>query len=390
MIGVGNAGITVLDLMALEDPGVKGLFVINNDADSLGSSIIPDRILVPEGDPRKGFQAIDEEFGRVIKGAPAVLLCGGLGGETGSFLLPALAVRAKAEAITTLACVGLPFSFEGRHRREHAASSLKKLYEHCDAVAVIDNEALSGGSPSTTAVGEAFKVADRTLLASLLALQGMLGTSGPVKITRSDISGVLGMPGSQTHFGFGRAKGSNRLHEALERTLKSPLLVLPGKGSALVGTPTVLLFVRGPKDLSFAEVKMAVAEIERIAGENCHVKVGVQAEESTTFPLELFIIASSKGGTANAAELPIDPPLSLSDGAQHGKNGGKEVQVADTTKQVKPPKKTAAKQTQGTLNLDPYQRGRFDRSEPTIMAGEDLDVPTFLRKGIKITPPRKQ
>jgi len=47
----------------------------------------------------------------------------------------------------------------------------------------------------------------------------------------------------------------------------------------------------------------------------------------------------------------------------------------------------ATKQTQGTLDLDTVQRGRFDKSEPTIVAGEDLDVPTFLRKGIKLNPP---
>jgi cell division protein FtsZ len=46
-----------------------------------------------------------------------------------------------------------------------------------------------------------------------------------------------------------------------------------------------------------------------------------------------------------------------------------------------------SKQTQGTLDLDTVQRGRFDKSEPTIVAGEDLDVPTFLRKGIKLNPP---
>jgi cell division protein FtsZ len=50
---------------------------------------------------------------------------------------------------------------------------------------------------------------------------------------------------------------------------------------------------------------------------------------------------------------------------------------------------SASKQTQGTLDLDTYQRGRFDKSEPTIVAGEDLDVPTFLRKGIKLSPPRR-
>jgi cell division protein FtsZ len=33
--------------------------------------------------------------------------------------------------------------------------------------------------------------------------------------------------------------------------------------------------------------------------------------------------------------------------------------------------------------LEPIARGRFEKSEPTIVEGEDLDVPTFLRQKIK-------
>jgi cell division protein FtsZ len=29
-------------------------------------------------------------------------------------------------------------------------------------------------------------------------------------------------------------------------------------------------------------------------------------------------------------------------------------------------------------------RGRFDKSEPTIIDGEDLDVPTFMRKNLRM------
>jgi cell division protein FtsZ len=38
---------------------------------------------------------------------------------------------------------------------------------------------------------------------------------------------------------------------------------------------------------------------------------------------------------------------------------------------------------QDFLPLEPIARGRFERSEPTIVEGEDLDVPTFLRLKIK-------
>ena len=46
--------------------------------------------------------------------------------------------------------------------------------------------------------------------------------------------------------------------------------------------------------------------------------------------------------------------------------------------------KPAAPAKQEVLQFEPVTRGRFEKSEPTIIEGEDLDVPTYLRKNIKI------
>ena len=37
-------------------------------------------------------------------------------------------------------------------------------------------------------------------------------------------------------------------------------------------------------------------------------------------------------------------------------------------------------QQQQMLQLEPLSKGRFAKTEPTIVDGEDMDVPTFLRK----------
>jgi len=39
---------------------------------------------------------------------------------------------------------------------------------------------------------------------------------------------------------------------------------------------------------------------------------------------------------------------------------------------------------QEVLRFEPVTRGRFEKSEPTIIDGQDLDVPTFLRRNIRI------
>jgi hypothetical protein len=37
------------------------------------------------------------------------------------------------------------------------------------------------------------------------------------------------------------------------------------------------------------------------------------------------------------------------------------------------------------LPLQTASRGRFDKTEPTLHNGQDLDVPTFIRKGIALS-----
>jgi cell division protein FtsZ len=58
---------------------------------------------------------------------------------------------------------------------------------------------------------------------------------------------------------------------------------------------------------------------------------------------------------------------------------------APVEKEIKPPKakdKVYAKQEM--MQFEPVTRGRFEKSEPTIVEGQDLDIPTFLRKNIKV------
>ena len=53
----------------------------------------------------------------------------------------------------------------------------------------------------------------------------------------------------------------------------------------------------------------------------------------------------------------------------------------------KAPKPAAEKPVmarQEVLQFEPVTRGRFEKSEPTIVEGQDLDVPTYLRKNVRV------
>jgi cell division protein FtsZ len=56
--------------------------------------------------------------------------------------------------------------------------------------------------------------------------------------------------------------------------------------------------------------------------------------------------------------------------------------VREAAQPAAKPKRAEPKQEQ--MQFEPVTRGRFEKSEPTIVDGQDLDVPTFLRRNVKV------
>ena len=53
-------------------------------------------------------------------------------------------------------------------------------------------------------------------------------------------------------------------------------------------------------------------------------------------------------------------------------------------KESKPAEEKKVHAKQEVLQFEPITRGRFEKSEPTIVEGQDLDIPTFLRKNVRV------
>ena len=53
-------------------------------------------------------------------------------------------------------------------------------------------------------------------------------------------------------------------------------------------------------------------------------------------------------------------------------------------KEAKPAVEKIVQAKQEVLQFESVTRGRFEKSEPTIVEGQDLDVPTFLRKNVRV------
>ena len=57
---------------------------------------------------------------------------------------------------------------------------------------------------------------------------------------------------------------------------------------------------------------------------------------------------------------------------------------AASAKQPDARKEKLVQARQEVMQFEPVTRGRFEKSEPTIVEGQDLDVPTYLRKNVRV------
>jgi cell division protein FtsZ len=104
-------------------------------------------------------------------------------------------------------------------------------------------------------------------------------------------------------------------------------------------------------------------------------------EESPVFAPELIHVVEPEPEPAPIAFVPEEPVL---------EEAPPQPRVIFPKKKplpVKAPRPAEEKKAhakQEVLQFEPVTRGRFEKSEPTIVEGQDLDVPTFLRKNVRV------
>lgn len=418
VIGVGNAGVHLVDLVAMNTPRGAEIVAVNSDAQSLAASVSPRKSTIGQrttrglgagGDPEVGTNAARESIEEIrfaLEGAPLVVVVAGLGGGTGSGAAPVVAEIARESGSFVLALVTMPFAFEGRRRTTQAEEAVLALSRHAHALLRFDNDRMADLASPRAGLGETFSAADSLLSDSIISFLEMLGGRGPMPIGLGGLASAIGHGAPAALFGRGEGLGENRAHEAIEHALRSPLL---DKGRSFAECRSVVVHVGGPPSLSFSETAAIMATVGKHVPEEACLFLGVSVVPDPAAPLTVTLLASC-GGEVSAAQQPAaarpkaqpstadkrtpsGPPAdeghpSPAGGSERPEPPGRlfaDEQPATappaTTRPVatEPKKSTSPKPKQETLQFEPVARGRFEKSEPTIVEGEDLDVPTFLR-----------
>jgi len=409
-IGVGTAGVILLEEMARTDFAGAKFVAVNTDDSApvtqaelvrLEGKVL--RGLGTGGDPERGRELGEQHWERlrtVCAGADVVLILAGLGGGTGSGTSPVLARAARESGALVLALVTLPFACEGNQRQRQAQQALDALRNVADGVICLPHQKAVKLLDEHCAFADTFRASGRVLLEGGRGVWRLLMYRGLIEIHFEELCAVLRERHSECCFATVESAGATRARDALEKLPAHPLL---DGGEALSQADTVLVSLLGGPDLTMADVDR-VMEAMNAHCPKARVIMGAAVDEAFRDRLAMTVIvarkrkhdtakaaASEDAGTTPEFEgdllhpgkserpdsrlVPPAPALTAEQRDQIlARHGGKATRV----------RKVGPRMKQITLPLDIVNKGRFDKSEPTIHKGEDLDVPTYMRRGIAL------
>ena len=443
IVSVGGAGLNALDRIVLDGLERAEVVAINTDVQSLTSSVAAHKVqlgramtrgLGAGGDPELGYQAAVEsadEIREALADARMIFICAGLGGGTGSGAAPYVAQLAHEAGALVLAFATLPFSFEGKRRNAQAREALSRFNEVANAVICFENDQMGDIVPPQAGIHQAFAVADSTISKSVRSIVNLIQRPGLIHIGFDDLLAALRSCNGRCLFGFGESDSDNRAHEALTQALKNPLM---DRGRMLEEATRVLVQVAGGPGMTLSEVEILMQELGRHVGEQTQILFGAAVDGRLGDRLTVTVISSLtadedlipqqtqpalSSAPANlpvweqpqeippkietepeptpmesfepAEMIPFDEPAPIETAPPPPvepvlSNPEPIVSPAHKTpvKEAKPSTEKSVQAKQEVLQFEAVTRGRFEKSEPTIVEGEDLDVPTYLRKNIKV------
>lgn len=367
VVGVGGGGVNAVNRMIEE--GLKGVefIAVNTDSQALMFSDADVKLdigreatrgLGAGANPEVGRTSAEDhkdELEETLKGADMVFVTAGEGGGTGTGAAPVVASIAKKSGALTVGVVTKPFGFEGKRRSRQALEGIEALKEVCDTLITIPNERLLQIGESDLSMMEAFRLADEVLYNGVQGITDLITIPGMINVDFADVRSVMAEAGSAL-MGIGSARGDNRVLNAAEQAINSPLLE-----STMDGAKGVLISVAGGSDLGLMEVHNAASIVEEKADPDANIIFGTIIDDNLGDEVRVTVIATGfEGNQANIA--PAAAP-----------------EAARTTARREAPAQEAAPRTGSALpggdNLGAPAREEAPRREPEAAPEADRFVP---------------
>ena len=235
VIGVGGGGGNAVTHMYRTQRIDVSFVLCNTDSQALNRSDVPDKIILgrkiteglgagnkPDVAKLAAEESVDELKSMLGDGTRMVFITAGMGGGTGTGAAPVVAKIAKEMGILTVAIVTIPFEFEGMPKIMQALNGVEAISQNVDALLVINNERLRVMYKDLT-LRNAFAKADDTLSVAAKSIADIITMDGIINLDFADVRTTM-KDGGVALMSNGYGKGENRVQDAIQDAVNSPLL----------------------------------------------------------------------------------------------------------------------------------------------------------------------
>jgi len=375
VIGVGGAGTSIVRRLQAENLPGLALAVVDTDQAVLAAAVEPARTLFGSaltrglgagGDPALGREAAaaePEKVSALVKDCDVVFLLVGLGGGTGAGVAPVLAEAATRAGALVLAFVTLPFSFE-RGRVAAAEEGLRTLRAGCDAVLTLPNDILLQAAAEHENARHAFARADEWIGRAVKSVWAMLTRPGIIALDLAKLQQAFATRGGRTLFGLGQGAGPSAVADAVAGLRLCPLLQSPESARK---ADRLLVSILGGPGLTLQDVRTIMDAVADQFGRDPLVIPGAAMDDTMGDRVEIVVLGTCDLG-----------------GRRQTPRRASARDRVTAAAAVREPVPAEGAQPEFAFGTEIESRGYFDNTDRNLFEGQDLDVPTYQRKGIKL------
>lgn len=398
VFGVGGAGLRIIGALSrLSSARAMRLIAADTDGAALDECPIDDanKLLAAAawrngrgcgGNAVSGKSSFSREREnlRTLIGEPDLLLViAGLGGGTATGGLSVILSECRKKSFPVIFLLTLPFTLEGHSRMKLAEDALQgEILPLADAVLTLPNDLLFSVLPSTTPLNEAFRMADIETARTAVALSAVLRYGNLLSASFSDLAELLKKRKSFCSIGCGSASGEGRGPAALEKMLSSPLC---GGLEKIKSADAAIFSMLGGPGLNIGETKQTLEYAASLAGKDCKLLISTGNIADMGSEVHLCGIFIKFDNLAENRPAENDFSASGFTEREHRatqRHAGTPDAARTRSKSSSDPSNGEAEQL--TLFFVTHSKGEMEGTLPVIHHGEDLDVPTFLRRKLSI------
>ena len=306
IVGIGGAGANVLQCFGSSSADHVRLYTMSLDervgracgnVEFIQLGEVISHGLGSGGDPEVGRRAMEESAERMqslLSDCKLLVMVVGLGGGTGSGAAPVLARMAREAGLFLVSVIMMPFTFEGKRRREQAEHAQEEIARLSDIVFCFENDYMEELFRNRSGARAVFEEVDR-LLAKATASVPMMATSpGLINLGLDELATALENHDSRCIFGSGSGYGAKRAEQAARAAVSSPLATYHG---ALQFAKSVIVHIAGGESMSLTEIRQAMEVVrEALGSEDVAIFFGATVKAHLGDEMRITLIASIDAG----------------------------------------------------------------------------------------------